>query len=118
MTKRKNHSPDFRANHGVKTKLILAGQQAPRDETLLRNIALAQRYVDRIKAGQTSTDIAGAEGASKRRIQHLVDLPFLAPDSARDIRDGRKPTGLTSDWLMRHAIPPIRVDQRALFKTL
>lgn len=103
---------------GVETKLILAGQAAPRDEILLRNIALAQRYVDRIKAGQTFTDIAGSEGVSKRRIQHLVELAFLAPDIVRDIRDGRQPTGLTSDWLMRHAIPPIWTNQRALFKTL
>lgn len=103
---------------GVETKLILAEPATPRDDTLFRNIALAHRYFDMIRAGKTYAEIARSGGASKRRIQQLIELAFLAPDILRDIHDGKQPMGLTSDWLMRHTAPSIWTDQRALFKTL
>ncbi len=110
---------DFRhRKRGVETKLILADTQGSRDETLFKNIALAHRYFDLIRSGKTYSEIAEAEGVSKRRIQHLVELAFLAPDIIRDVWEGGQPIGLTSQWLKSHAFTPMWDQQRELFKAL
>ena len=110
---------DFRdRKRGVETKLILADAVGPRDDTLFKNIALAHRYFDMIRSGKTYTEIAEAEGASKRRVQHLVELAFLAPDIVRDVWEGVQPVGLTSHWLKSHAFPPMWTAQRDLFGAL
>ena len=103
---------------GVETKLILADGTYMRDETLFRNIALAHRYFEMIRKGKTYHEIAEAEGASKRRVQHLVELAFLAPDVIRDVIEGRQPAGMTSEWLVRHSFPPIWQGQRERFRAL
>jgi site-specific DNA recombinase len=110
---------DFRhRKRGVETKLTLADATGPRDETLFKNIALAHRYFDMIRSGKTYTEIAEAEGASKRRVQHLVELAFLAPDIVRDVWEGGQPVGLTSHWLKSHAFSPVWTAQRDLFRAL
>lgn len=103
---------------GVETKLILANETSPRDETLFKNIAKAHRYFDLIRSGKTNAEIAAAEGVSKHRIQKLVDLTFLAPDVVRDVFAGSQPTGLTTEWLLRHTIPTVWDEQRTLFRSL
>ncbi|MDC1399817.1 recombinase family protein, partial [Yoonia sp.] len=110
---------DFRhRKRGVEIKLILADVTGPRDDTLFKNIALAHRYFDMIRSGKTYTEIAAAEGASKRRVQHLVELAFLAPDIVRDVWEGGQPVGLTSHWLKSHAFSPVWTAQRDLFRAL
>ena len=114
-----NITSDFQhRKRGVETKLILENTTSPRDETLFRNIALAHRYFELIRTGMTYQEIAQAEGASKRRVQLLVELAFLAPDVIRDVWEGSQSVGLTSEWVKSHAIPPIWKDQRELFSTL
>ncbi|MEY8099641.1 recombinase family protein [Falsihalocynthiibacter sp. S25ZX9] len=103
---------------GVETKLILAGAASPRDETLLKNIAKAHRYFDLIREEKSYAEIAAIEGVSKHRIQKLVDLAFLAPDVIRDVFAGSQPTGLTTEWLLRHAIPALWDEQRNMFRPL
>ena len=71
-----------------------------------------------IRDGKTYTDIAAAEGASKRRVQQLVELAFLAPDITRDVWEGRQPVGLTSHWLKTHAFPSLWNEQRDEFRAL
>jgi hypothetical protein len=110
---------DFRnRKRGVETKLILADATGARDETLFKNIALAHRYFDLIRSGKTYAEIADAEGASKRRVQQLVELAFLAPDIVREVWDGDQPVGLTSHWLKTHAFSPMWNAQRDMFKAL
>jgi hypothetical protein len=110
---------DFRnRKRGVETKLILADVTGLCDDTLFKNIALAHRYFDMIRSGKTYTEIAEAEGASKRRVQHLVELAFLAPDIVRDVWEGGQPVGLTSHWLKNHAFSPMWNAQRDMFKAL
>ena len=89
---------------GVETKLVLVDIPAGRDDTLIRNIARAHLWFDGIKAGRSFDDIAAAEGISKRRIQQMIDLAFLAPDIIRDVLDGKQPVGFTSDWCKTHAL--------------
>jgi cystathionine beta-lyase family protein involved in aluminum resistance len=78
----------------------------------------AHRYFELIRSGKTYAGIAAAEGVSKQRIQILVDLAFLAPDVVRDVFVGSQPTGLTTEWLLRHAVPALWNEQRDLFRAL
>ena len=89
-----------------------------RDDTLLKNIALGHRFFELIRSGKTYTEIAEAEATSKRRIQQLLELAFLAPDIVRDVWEGEQPVGLTSQWLKTHSFTSIWSEQRDLFKAL
>lgn len=105
-------SPFQLRKRGVETKLIIGTETPAIDATLLRNIGRAHRYFDLLRSGKTFGEIASIEGVSKRRIQQVIELAFLAPDVIRSVAEGKQPTGLTSDWLMRHACAPIWSDQR------
>jgi site-specific DNA recombinase len=74
--------------------------------------------LNEIKAGHSFDEIAEAEGTSRRRIQQMIDLAFLAPDIVRDVLDGRQPLGFTSDCCLRHQLPPDWSEQRTLLASL
>ena len=102
----------------VETKLILGSDPWRTDDTLLLNIARACVWFDQLKSGRTYADIAKSSGTSKRRVQQMIDLAFIAPDVVRAIAEGRQPVGLTSDWLLRHDLPANWNAQRAIVATL
>ncbi|MEL6243850.1 MAG: recombinase family protein [Pseudomonadota bacterium] len=103
---------------GVETKLILGDALQKTDQRLMENIARANDWFDQLKAGRTYAEIAQSAGTSKRRVQQMIDLAFLAPDIVRAIVEGRQPVGLTSDWLLRHDLPSAWDRQRAIVATL
>ncbi len=70
-----------------------------------------------MKAGKSFAQIADVEKTSKRRVQQMIDLAFLAPDIVRDVLDGNQPIGFTSNWCLRHALPSDWNEQRQLLKT-
>ncbi len=96
--------PFTERRRGVEMKLIIEGD-ATIDERLLRNIANANHWYKRIKQGATFDQISNETGTSKRRIQQMIHLAFLAPDIVRQITQGKQPMGLTSDWLLLHSMP-------------
>jgi site-specific DNA recombinase len=71
-----------------------------------------------IRAGKAFADISRETGTSKRRIQQMLDLAFLAPDIIREVMEGRQPLGYTSDWCLRHELPSGWRVQRDLIATL
>lgn len=103
---------------GVETKLIFADQPTGQDPKLIVNIAKAHAWFEQIKTGQTFDQVAKSEQTSKRRIQQMIELAFLAPDIILDVLDGKQPLGFTSHWAKTHSIPSNWVDQRKLLKTL
>lgn len=103
---------------GVETKLILGAEMQQVDQTLLANLAKAQVWLEHIKSGKNCDAIAASAGTSKRRVQQMLDLAFLAPNIAKSIVEGRQPLGLTSDWLKRHRLPTRWQSQRAIVSTL
>ncbi|MFK7943863.1 MAG: recombinase family protein [Paracoccaceae bacterium] len=103
---------------GVGTKLIFADLPTGQDDALIRNIAKAHRWFENIKSGMTFAQIAEAEKTSKRRVQQMIDLAFLAPDIVRNALEGNQPIGFTSDWCLRHALPTDWNEQRQLLKNL
>ena len=66
------------------------------DRTLLRNIANAFSWLDRIKAGKTYEQIATEDAIPTDRVRKAIRYAFLAPDIVRAIVQGRQPVGLTS----------------------
>ena len=111
-------APFQHRKRGVETRLIIGNEPADIDETLLRNIGRAHRYFDLVCSGKNLGEIAEIEGVTKRRIQQLIELAFLAPDIIRSVREGRQPVGLTSEWLMRHAFTPVWSEQRTQLSLL
>ena len=103
---------------GVESRLIIAGTPTGQDERLIRNIANAHRWFEQIKSGKTFAEISKTEVTSKRRIQQMIDLAFLAPDIIREVLEGKQPLGFTSDWCLRHSLPSNWKQQRELIATL
>jgi DNA invertase Pin-like site-specific DNA recombinase len=96
--------PFTERRRGVEMKFVV-GDTATPDEKLLRNLANANHWYARLKDGATFDEIAAEAGTSKRRVQQMIHLAFLAPDIVRQITLGTQPLGLTSDWLLRHDMP-------------
>jgi site-specific DNA recombinase len=87
------------------------------DPPASRLIALTMPY-RRLREGQSFEAIAAEANTSKRRVQQIIDLAFLAPDVVRDITNGTQPLGLTSDWCLRHELPADWQAQRQRIATL
>ncbi len=98
---------------GVEARLVLNDTSSGADGTLLKNLAQGWAWLEEIKAGMTMQAIADREGVTQRRVAHLVDLAFLAPDIVQGIVDGRQPATLTADSLIKSRHRPLWTDQRA-----
>jgi len=110
--------PFTERRRGVEMKLAVGSDAAEVDEKLLANITRANQWYQRLKDGQSFETIAAEGGTSKRRVQQVIDLAFLAPDIVRDITNGTQPMGLTSDWCLRHNLPSDWQAQRQRIATL
>ena len=97
--------PFTERRRGVEMKLVVGDGAAQIDRRLLTNVALANQWYQQLKDGRSFDDIASDAGTSKRRVQQIVELAFLAPDIVRDITRGTQPMSLTSDWCLRHDLP-------------
>jgi site-specific DNA recombinase len=103
---------------GVDLKLHLGDASPEIDQTLIRNIVKAKRWLAMIIDGQTFAEIAPAEGTSKRRVQDIVDLAMLAPALLDAIAKGEQPEGFTSDYLIKTGFPAIWSEQHQQFAEL
>ncbi|WP_299663123.1 recombinase family protein [uncultured Ruegeria sp.] len=103
---------------GVELKLHLGDPPPEIDQTLVRNIIKARRWLAMIVAGRTFSEIDEEEGISKRRVQDVVDLAMLAPDVLDAIAAGEQPDGLTTDYLIKSGFPTIWSEQRQQFAAL
>ncbi len=98
---------------GVEARLVLGDTSSGVDGTLLKNAARGWTWFQEIKAGLTLQAIADREGVTQRRVAHLVDLAFLAPDIVQAIVDGRQPVPLTADSLIKSPHRMVWADQRS-----
>lgn len=103
---------------GVELKLHLGDAPPEIDPTLIRNIVKARCWLAMIIEGKTFTEIAEAEGTSKRRVQDIVDLAMLAPELLDAIAKGEQPERLTSDYLIKTGFSAIWSEQRQQFVAL
>ncbi len=81
-------------------------------ETLLRRVAKGRFWLKELMAneGTTAEAIAAREGRSKRSVQMMVSLAFVAPDIIEAATTGALPRGIGITRLMD--LPPLWSDQR------
>lgn len=103
---------------GVELKLHIGEALPELDQTLVRNIVKARRWLEMIVEGRTFSEIAEAESTSKRRVQDVIDLALLAPEFLAQVASGKQPAGLTSDYLIKTGFPAIWSEQRQQFAGL
>lgn len=100
---------------GVEAKLVLGDSSDQLDRTLVKAVAKGLSWFEEMKARTSMQVIAQREGISQRRVAHLIDLAFLAPDMVTAIIDGKQPTSLTAERLVKADNRPLWADQRAYF---
>ena len=88
------------------------------DKTLIQNIVKAKKWLTMITEGQSFTEIAETDGTSKRRIQAVIELALLTPESLDAIAVGEQPLGLTSDYLVKTGFSAIWAEQHEQFSKL
>lgn len=105
---------------GVESKLVIGKQTEAidKDERLIRNIAKAHVWYQKIKHGTTIQEIAEEENTSIGMVRQRINFAFIAPDVVRRIIDGKQPVGLTTDYVLRQKIPSFWNAQRELFNSL
>jgi hypothetical protein len=103
---------------GVELKLHLGVAPTEIDQTLVRNVAKARRWLALIIEGKTFAEIAEAEGTSKRRVQDVVDLALLAPDVMNAVATGVQPDGLSTDYQIKTGFSAIWAEQGKTFAEL
>jgi site-specific DNA recombinase len=86
---------------GVELKLHLGDAPKEIDITLIQNITKAKKWLGMVIEGQTFTEIAEAEGVSKRRIQAVIELALLSPRTLDAIVAGGQSIAMTSDYLIK-----------------
>ncbi len=103
---------------GVELKLHLGEAPPQIDQTLVQNIVKGRRWLAMVVAGKTFSEIAEAEGVSKRRVQDVANLAMLSPDVLAAIVQGEQPAGLTTDYLIKTRFSAIWPEQREQFTAL
>ena len=94
-----------RRRRGAETRLV-TGTVAPQpDPVLQQNLARAHRWANRLRKGESLSQIARAENCSDSLIRSRVALAFLAPDLQRAILDGTAPSHLTTNLIVRMTLP-------------
>jgi hypothetical protein len=111
-------SPFQMLRRGVELKLQLGHPPAEIDRTLVQNIMKGCNWMALVIAGKTFSEIAEAEGVSKRRVQDVTNLALLAPDVLDGIATGEQPDGLTTDYLIKTRFPAVWSEQREQLATL
>ena len=85
-----------------------------RRDTLLRSVGKGRLWLKELLAGETedTETIAAREGRSKRSVQMMISLAFVAPDIIEAAVRGALPRGIGLTRLMD--LPPLWSEQRQL----
>jgi hypothetical protein len=86
--------------------------------SLIRAIARAHNWVDRIRSGDVLNQraLAAETGLDERYIGSILPLAFLAPDLTEAILEGRQPSSLDLGRCLK-PLPPDWKEQRAALST-
>ncbi len=89
---------------GIEMRLVIEGAAAiptKADPALLKAIARARGWLDDLLAGRVTSpaEIAARIGNTKRYVNRLLPLAFLAPKIIEAIVEGRQPADLTAEAL-------------------
>ena len=89
------------------------------DRALIRAVALATSWADRLASGDAPalSPMAKAEGYCDRHAGKILPLAWLAPDLLQMILEGRQPRALNVAALTKSPLPIGWEDQRRLFQS-
>lgn len=116
----------FRRRGGRKLVISPAGQEQwapprPRiDKPLVKALVRAFRWKEMLEEGQFATvnELAKAENMNSSYVSHVLRLTLLAPDVVEAILDGRQPSTMQLQPLMRVAFPVGWEKQRVHFSSI
>ena len=97
---------------GVELRLIIQNEPSSRakvDLVLLKTIARAQQWFDRLASGEVKSlaAIATREGLNYRFVGKVVRLAFLAPEIVEAIAEGKQPPELSTELLTKRIRLPL-----------
>jgi hypothetical protein len=102
---------------GVEGKIVIGDRKPQPDRTLLRALCLAHIWVAELRGGRPLSEIAAATGHAESYIRTRSQLAFLSPAIQSAILDGRQPTHLTLERIIRKPMP-LGWDAQAMFYSL
>jgi site-specific DNA recombinase len=106
---------------GVETRIMIAGGEDPTrkiDPALLKAVARARAWFEEFASGRVRSfgKIAQREGVTRRYVERLSRLAFAAPAIVESICQGRQPTDLSTETLLKRIDLPL--DWSAQLKVL
>lgn len=90
---------------GVETKIVTGDREPVPDQTLIRGLARAHEWVRSLQGGTPLARLARKAKVTEAYIRPRLQLAFLAPDIQIAILQGRQPTELTLERLVRMTLP-------------
>lgn len=90
---------------GVEGKIVVGDREAMPDRTLLLALSQAHAWTTQLRREQPLSEIAAATSHSQSYIRTRSQLAFLSPAIQRAILEGRQPTDLTLERIIRKPVP-------------
>ena len=98
----KRYVPLLVRRRGIEMRLVVGGGPTPKvDSPILKAVARANQWLTELLSGRSSSlvDIGRREGVSKRDVNRIIRLAFLAPSIIEEIARGHQPPELTAQVL-------------------
>ncbi|WP_171128214.1 hypothetical protein [Ruegeria sp. HKCCA5014] len=90
---------------GVEGKIVIGDCEPQPDRTLLRALSSAHDWAADLRNGRPLGEIAAATGHAEAYIRNRSQLAFLSPAIRSAILEGRQPTNLTLERIIRKPVP-------------
>ncbi len=90
---------------GVEGKIVVGDREPEPDRTLLRTLSQAHAWTADLRSGKPLSEIAAAISHSESYIRTRSQLAFLSPQIQGAILEGRQPTNLTLERIIRKPVP-------------
>jgi hypothetical protein len=90
---------------GVEGKIVVGDREPEPDQTLRRALARAHAWTKDLRNGKPLTEISAATGHSESYVRTRAQLAFLSPAIQKAIFEGRQPSDLTLERIVRKPIP-------------
>jgi hypothetical protein len=97
---------------GVETRIVISGgNEPPRavDPALLKAVSRAREWFDEVASGRVRSlaQIARREGVTRRYVERLARLAFVAPAIVEAICRGQQPAELSAETLLNRINLPL-----------
>lgn len=90
---------------GVEGNIVIGDREPQPDPTLLRALSRAHDWAADLRNGRPLGEIAAATGHAESYIRTRSQLAFLSPEIQGAILEGRQPTDLTLERIIRKPVP-------------